>query len=356
MSRPAIARINIGHLQHNYRLLSNLAGHASIMAIVKANAYGHGQNLVAPALLEAGCRSFGVTDATEGAELRSIPSFNQDHVEITLLSGIFDEEDAKLCVQHHLTPAATEPFQLSLLAKSGHRGKVWLKFDSGMNRLGAETPSELYAMAGETGIDIRGFMSHLACADEPDHPLNRIQAERFITICDQLSPNTPKSLLNSAGIIAMPQYAFDVVRPGIALYGAEPVPDRPVGLKPVMSLNGEVMQVRQIHTGASVSYGATFTADKTMDIAVVSMGYADGIPRSLSNIGDVHIRGQKYQMIGRICMDYTMVDVTGSGVRAGDSVEFWGEHISANQVAAEIDTISYTLFTGVGERVRRIAV
>lgn len=355
MSRPATAEINIEHLQYNYRLLDRATGTAAVMAIVKANAYGHGLQLVGPPLLEAGCRLFGVTDADEGTELRSIIGDASD-IEITMLSGIFDDNDARLCIDHNLTPVITEPAQLNLLSTARFGGAIWLKLDSGMNRLGALNPTELFDQTRKAGIHIHGFMSHLACADIPDHELNQQQIIRFNETCDSISPETPKSLLNSAGIIAMSEHAFDVVRPGIALYGAEPIPADPIGLKPVMTLNGEVMQVREIPAGASVSYGATFTTEQPMRVAVVSLGYADGVPRSLSNKGMVYIRNRRFPIIGRVCMDYTMVDVTASDVHAGDSVEFWGEHLLANEVASTIDTISYTLFTGIGNRVRRKTV
>ena len=355
MSRPAIAQINLDHLRYNYCLLKRRAGSSKIMAVVKANAYGHEQYLVAPTLFEEGCRNFGVADASEGSELRAIIG-ESETAAVTLLSGPFDMDDAELCTDHNLTPVITEPHQIKLLTSAGFSGEIWLKFDSGMNRLGAENPAALFALARQTGVNICGFMSHLACADDAEHPMNLAQANSFLEICNHLSPETPKSLLNSAGLISLPDYTFEVVRPGIALYGAEPVADQAMGLKPVMTLTGEVMQRRDIQPGDSVSYGASFTAEHPMSIAVIGMGYADGIPRSISNRGTVFIRGRKYPVIGRVCMDYTMVDISNSEVQAGDKVEFWGEHISANDVATLIDTISYTLFTGVGERVRRKAV
>ena len=355
MSRPAIARINLDHLRYNYRLLKRRAGSSKIMAVVKANAYGHEQYLVAPTLFEEGCRNFGVTDAREGSELRAIIG-ESETAAITLLSGLFDMDDAELCTDHNLTPVITELHQIKLLTKAEFSGDIWLKFDSGMNRLGAADPATLFALAQQANLQLCGFMSHLACADEPEHPQNRMQAENFTELCNRISPQTPKSLLNSAGLISLPDCRFDTIRPGIALYGAEPLADQPMGLKPVMKLTGEVMQIREIQAGATISYGASYRVDSAMKIAVICMGYADGIPRALSNLGAVFIRGEKHHIIGRVCMDYTMVDISSSNVQVGDQVEFWGEHISANEVATQIDTISYTLFTGVGERVRRKAV
>jgi len=358
MSRPAIARINLDHLRYNYQRLSRQAGAARIMAIVKANAYGHGLNLIAPALFEAGCRCFGVTDAKEGAWLRDILS-NEDKnydSEITLLSGIFDREEAALATRAELTPAITAPEQMDRLQQAGFAGSVWIKVDTGMNRLSAQAPNSLIDQCRKSDINVRGIMSHLACADSPEHPLNRQQAEQFIRLRKNISASQlPASLLNSAGMVQMPEYSMDVVRPGIALYGSEPIPEQALGLRPVMQLSGAVMQIRDIPAGAQVSYGATFRADQAMRIAVVSMGYADGLPRALGNRGHAFFAGQKLAIVGRVCMDYTMVDVTDVDIHPGDAVEFWGEHMLANDVAASIDTISYTLFTAVGARVQRMA-
>jgi len=356
MSRPAIIRIKLDHLRHNYQLLSRQAGSARIMAIVKANAYGHGLNLIAPRLIEAGCRSFGVSDANEGARLRDILD-NEDKncdSEITLLSGIFDLEDAALASNALLVPAITEPEQMDLLQRVGFCAPVWIKVNTGMNRLGAQKPEALIDQGMKAGINIRGIMSHLACADTPKHPLNQQQAEQFMRLQKNLPLQLPASLLNSAGMVARPEYSMDIVRPGIALYGSEPISGQPLGLKPVMQLSGAVMQIRELSAGEQISYGATFRTNKTMRIAVVSLGYADGLPRALSNHGHGFFAGQKINIVGRVCMDYTMLDVTEVDIHPGDAVEFWGDNILADDVARSLNTISYTLFTGIGARVQRI--
>jgi len=358
MSRPAIAWINLDHLRHNYRLLNQRAGSARVMAVVKANAYGHGLELVVPALFDAGCRSFAVSEAKEGALLRDILR-NDDRTrsaEITLLSGIFDAEGAILSAQYGLTPAITEPAQTMLLQQAGFHGSVWIKVDTGMNRLGSSDAAGLLSQCLQAGISTRGMMSHLACADQPEHPLNQLQVERFTALCDQVAPTLPTSLLNSAGMVCMPEQHRDVVRPGLALYGAEPVAQQPLGLKPVMTMTARILQIRSIAAGETVSYGATFTAAKAMRIAVASAGYADGIPRSLSSIGRAMYKGEPLAITGRVCMDYTMLDVTDIDIACGDNVEFWGTQQQAADVAALLDTISYTLFTGVGERVQRVPV
>jgi len=352
MSRPAIARIHLGHLRHNFELLQQRAGKAAVMAVVKANAYGHGLDLVAPALAAAGCRDFAVTDAREGRVLRRL---NTD-ASITLLSGIFDAEDAVIAREHALTPTISTPLQARLLADTGFGGKVWIKLDTGMHRLGAEAAEELIGLCRASGIGIAGLMSHLACADDPDHAQNMTQAENFLNFRRRLGIELPTSLLNSAGMITLADAAGDVVRPGIALYGAEPVPSLPIGLKPVMQLTGRIMQIRDLEAGTPLSYGASYITPRRMTIATVSLGYADGLPRHLSNLGRGILRGKQASIVGRVCMDYVLVDVSDIDATTGDDVEFWGTSRLANDVADSIGTIAYTLFTGVGQRVQRIPI
>ncbi|MDQ6987449.1 MAG: alanine racemase [Mariprofundaceae bacterium] len=371
MSRPAIARIHLGHLRHNFRLLKKRAAKATLMAVVKANAYGHGLGLVAPVLFDEGCRCFAVTDAAEGLQLRRmIGHGNSDEIanktNIVLLSGIFDAEDAEITRACELTPVISEKYQLHLLATAGFRGKVWLKVNSGMNRLGAENPAALAVDCLHANIEIAGVMSHLACADEPEHPLNAEQARRFREITAVFPENTPKSLLNSAGLIALPDCGFDVVRPGIALYGAEPVRNQPLGLQPVMQLSGQIMQLRQVSRGENISYGGEFTAPRDMRIATVALGYADGLPRSLSNCGHAALAPANaddaaiLEIVGRVCMDYCLLDVSRAANRTdiaiGTEIEFWGMHMPAVHVAEQINSIAYELFTGVGDRVRKEAI
>jgi len=358
MSRPAVAYINLANLRHNFRVLEKQAGSATVMAVIKANAYGHGMHLVAPALLDEGCRCFAVTDAEEGAALRRITG--NEAVDITLLSGIFDAGDAELCKEHALTPVLTEAGQVEMLAAAGFHGHAWLKVDTGMGRLGAADAPALHAACTAQGIGIAGMMSHLACADEPGHALNAQQVARFREIASSLPDDTPRSLLNSAGMISMAEHAYDVVRPGIALYGAEPIADIPLDLKPVMRLCARVIQLRDVGRGETLSYGASFTAPEDMRIATAAAGYADGLPRLLSNRGQAaslsHGETAILPIVGRICMDYCLLDASRSDVATGSEIEFWGDALPATRVAAMVGTIAYELFTGVGERVTRIAL
>ena len=352
--RPAIALIHLDRLRDNYEIITSHAGHADIMSVVKSNAYGHGLHIIAPELHRIGCRNFAVTEAAEGARLRDILGPDCD---ITLLSGLFEPHDAELSHAFRLSPVVTERVHIQWLKHNSFSGNVWLKVDTGMQRLGTTELMPLYAACIASGIGIAGIMSHLACADTPEHPLNRSQADAFSHLRSDLPPGTPASLLNSAGLIALPDQTLDIVRPGLALYGAEPVSAEPLGLKPVMEFTAQVMQVREIEAGTPVSYGATFTARSNMHIALICTGYADGLPVGLSNIGFAEHDGALLPIVGRVCMDYCLLDCTGHPLQPGQRVSFWGgDSLRPEQVAACINTIPYTLMTGVSDRVQREVV
>ncbi|MDQ6967930.1 MAG: alanine racemase [Mariprofundaceae bacterium] len=351
--RPAIAHIHLQNLLHNYQLLRQRAEHAQIMAVVKADAYGHGLKCISQILQQAGCDYFAVTDAAEGAQLRR---YLGEKAHIILLSGLFESIEASVCETHRLTPVVTDEKHIRWLHNQGFTGKVWLKVDTGMQRLGAENPEEIIQSCHQHHIALAGIMSHLACADTPEHPLNSLQADAFYQLHQDIAPHLPASLLNSAGLIALPQHKHDMIRPGIALYGAEPIPHEPMGLKPVMQLSGQVMQIRHVEQGSTLSYGASYTAKKDMTIALISLGYGDGLPRALSNQGYAEFQGQHLPIVGRICMDYCLLDVTNKTVNIDDAVTFWGETLSPNTVANLLDTIPYTLMTGINQRVHRIPI
>ncbi len=351
--RPAIAHIHLANLLHNYHLLQQHAEQAQIMAVVKADAYGHGLKCIAQTLQQAGCEYFAVTDTNEGVQLRSHLG---KEASIILLSGLFEPIEAGICQIHNLTPVITDERHIQWLHGQNFTGKVWLKVDTGMQRLGAENPEKLIQLCHQYHISLAGIMSHLACADTPEHPLNPIQADAFYQLHQAIAAHLPASLLNSAGLIALPQHKHDMIRPGIALYGAEPVAHEPLGLKPVMQLSGQVMQIREIEKGVTLSYGASYAAEKDMNIALICVGYGDGLPRALSNQGYAEFQNQHLPIVGRICMDYCLLDITHSDLKVGDSVTFWGESLSPNIVAEMLDTIPYTLMTGINQRVRRIVI
>lgn len=355
--RPIFATIHLGHLAYNFRLLQQKAAPSIIMAVVKADAYGHGLVPVAETLFAEGCRSFAVTDADEGALLRTSLSENMANaIDIILLSGLFDENDAQLILNHGLIPVVSADRHLDLLQGVGFEGNVWLKLDTGMGRIGAENTEDMLQGIHQHGMTLAGIMSHLACADTPEHPLNLEQLLKFKSI-QQHAQAPVYSLLNSAGIVAFSsEIQTDFVRPGLALYGAEPIPSRPLGLKPVMQLSGNVLQIREIQADDSVSYGATWTASKETHVAVVGVGYADGLPRSLSNQGFASHTSGLLPIVGRVCMDYCMLAVHNEQVQVGDEVVFFGfdeQAPKANDVAHLCHTISYELFTGINPRVTR---
>ncbi len=352
--RPATLTINLNHLRHNYALLETKAKDAQIMAVVKANAYGHGLVPVSKVLYQQGCRSFAVTDAEEGSQLRlHLPK----DAAIILFSGVFDAADAKLCSEFQLTPTITTQDQLNLLTEQLFTGFVWLKVDTGMHRLGALEAQTLHAaIQAHPRIELAGIMSHLACADTPEHPLNAQQIKSFQSLKEQL-PAPLYSLFNSAGLIALSeQIDTQIMRPGIALYGIEPIAGQTLGLKAVAQLSSQVMQVRDIQQGESVSYAASWVAPHNMRIAVVALGYADGLPRLLSNQGEAGVNGHLLPIVGRVCMDYCMLAIEEHQVSIGDKVVFFGagdNQPKANQVAAKCQTIAYELLTGLGSRLQR---
>ncbi len=352
--RPATLTLNLKHLRWNYRLLQKRTPHSNIMAVVKANAYGHGILQVSQALFQAGCSQFAVTDAAEGQYLRQ--HLNND-MSIILLSGIYDADDANLCVLHQLTPVITTSQQMTLLHQAGFQGGVWLKVDTGMNRIGTEHLQKHIQSIKQSSFKLIGIMSHLACADSPNHPLNQQQLQRFRVIQDTTDVPT-YSLYNSAGIIALSdKLATDVTRPGLALYGIEPIPDQPLGLKPVAELSSQVIQIRRLKKGGSVSYGATWLAPQDMNIAVVALGYADGLPRLLSNQGEADVNGHFLPIVGKVCMDYCMLAIEEHQVSIGDKVIFFGaadNQPKANQVAAKCQTIAYEIFTNLSNRLNNI--
>jgi len=366
MSRPVIARMNGKALIHNYNTMRTLAGEASVMAVVKADGYGHGIVAAATRLWDAGCRSFAVTDADEGVLLRqalhdhsaqteAIVEEKEHVAEIALLSGIFDDTDAAAVVEHHLVPVIYDKEGVARLRRARFNGRLWLKMETGMNRLGADQARQLLDRCFRCRWPVVGLISQLACADQADHPLNAQQAERMRSYLNLMGPGLSGSLLNSAGLITMPQAAFDVVRPGIALYGAQPTTESRCDLQPVMQLEAEIIQIHRVDVGAVVSYGGEFVAEKPMRVAIIAAGYGDGVPRRLGICGGmVACKGELLPIVGQICMDYTIVDISGFIVKVGEKVQFWGDTIAVEAVATRCDTISYELFTAVNARVARV--
>ena len=355
----AVLTIDLGALTENYRLLRDRLGGADCAAVVKADAYGLGAARVAATLLRAGCRQFFVAHLQEGVALReALPA----EAEVFVLNGLMSGAEA-LCLDAGLTPVLNSLSQLDAWSALGRRvGRTLpaiLQVDSGMARLGL-APVEVDRLVAEParldGVALRAVMSHLACADEPDHPANRAQLAMFEAQRRRLPP-APASFANSSGIFLGADYHFDLARPGAALYGVAPVPGKPNPMRAVVRLDARVIQTRQIVAGDAVGYGHTFRAPQTMRIATLAVGYADGWLRSVGAKGSGFVDGRALPIVGRVSMDSLMLDISAlpaDMLNPGDFVELLGAHQSIDDVAMAAGTIGYEILTSLGGRyVRR---
>jgi len=366
LEEPALAggilSIDLPALVHNWRHVAALHPAAEATAVVKADAYGLGVEQVSQALAAAGCRSFFVALPCEGEALRrhvprarvfilgGLPrgeaAFFQEHDLIPVLNTVEEvEEWAAFCEQRELRlPAA-------------------IHVDTGMNRLGL-APEEVRHLA-RRGELLRRFrpellMSHLACADTPGHEMNARQQALFDELA-ALFPDVPTSLANSAAALAWPEWRYDVLRPGIALYGGNPFSDRPNPMQPVVSLYATVLQVREVSKGETVGYGATWRARADSRIAILGVGYADGICRCLSSQGggqaQAYIAGQFAPYVGRVSMDLLAVDVSHippDDLERGMRAELLGSHVGIDEMARWAGTIPYEILTSLGQRFTRL--
>lgn len=336
-------RIDLGALAANYQLFRRAAPEA-VAGVVKANGYGLGADRVADALWQAGCRDFFVATAVEGRDLReALPG-----ARIFVFEGALADSTATL-LDGNLIPVLNHPAQADLWRRAGGARPVAVHVDTGMHRLGF--PDSVQADELD-GLDIVLLVTHLACADDPGHPMNQRQLDAFAAVRQRL-PGVPVSVGNSAGTLAGAPFAGDLARPGIGLYGGNPYLQADSPVQPVVTLEGQVLQLRQVAAGDSIGYGATFTAARPMEVAVVGLGYGDGLPRLLSNRGMAALRGQRRPIVGRVSMDLTAVDVTGLGTQTGDWVEFIGRTVSVDEVAGWAQTIPYEVLTGLGQRPAR---
>ena len=359
----AILTIHLDAIQENWRRLAARAGDAECGAAVKGNAYGLGIEPVAKALWSAGCKTYFVARPAEGGELRAI--LPRDAV-IYVLDGLFPGQ-AEFYAKEDLRPALIS--REEALEWVGF-GRVWgrnlpcaLHVDTGINRLGF-SPEALRDLSTRNeimeGLNIALLMSHLACADEPAHPLNDKQRVSF----DQmrtLFPGVPASLANSSGIFLGRGFTHELVRPGIALYGGNPI----VGTNPMLPaayLEGTVLQVRHVNAGDTVGYSATWTAARPSRIAVLGAGYKDGVPRALSSKNgggpaQVLLGGKRCPIVGRVSMDMMAVDITDlpeNNIVRGSRAELLGSNISIDEAGRWAGTISYELLTRLGSRYARL--
>jgi alanine racemase len=351
---PSLLTIDLGALKANFRLLSQRAGKAACASVVKADGYGLGAIQVARALQEAGCDTFFVATLDEAIELRaSLPA-----PVIYYLNGLLQGE-AAYCLEHGIRPVLNDPGQISRWAEFDHENAplpAALQIDTGMSRLGL-TPLETAQLSSNPslldGRPLRLVISHLACADTPNHPLNTQQRDQFKDATDFLT-GTDRSLAASGGIFLGPAWHFELVRAGVALYGVAPAPSEPNQMTQVVKLQGKIAQVRDIDTPQSVGYGAAHRVTGPTRVATVAAGYADGLPRSLSGQGTAYIGEISAPMIGRVSMDLVTLDISeAADVKPGDMVDFIGPYNDLDAVAAAAGTIGYEILTGIGRRSRR---
>lgn len=351
--RMAMTRltINLSAIVRNYRRIVALAPDRTVAAVVKADAYGLGAGPVTDALAAAGCTHFFVAHLSEVAAVRDAAQGGAVYV----LNGLAAGAEAD-CVALGAIPVLNSLVQVAAWRAQGPRLPAILQVDSGMQRLGLspQDVERLVAAPDLLGdIDLRYVMSHLACADEPELAANRWQRDRFAAICAQLPP-APRSFANSGGAYLGTDYHFDLLRPGIALYGGEPRPD--VRMESVVTLTAAIIQTRVVPAGAGIGYGLTAAADTDRIIATIGIGYADGWPRRLGGRGSAFLDGQRVPIVGRVSMDSLLVDVSAvpEGARqAGAPVELLGPHQSVDAVARDADTISYEILTQLGQRYAR---
>lgn len=350
--------VDLAAIVANWRRLRDRAGPAECAAVVKADAYGLGAARVAPALAAAGCRRFFVATVDEGVALRTAIPDGEVLVLCGPLAGTEAEFDA-----HRLTPVLNSLEQVARWrAHAARRGAALaaaLHVDTGMTRLGLEA-AELARLADDSGL-LAGLrpvlaMSHLACADAAGAAMNREQRDAFARMTAGLPP-MPRSLAASSAIFLGPDYHFDLVRPGAALYGINPTPGPANPMAPVLRLEARILQVRDVDTPMTVGYGATHRVAGRGRIATAAVGYADGWFRSLGNRGHATIGGTLVPVVGRISMDLTTFDVGGlppeAAVVPGAMIELIGPGHDVDAVAAEAGTIGYEVLTALGRRAAR---
>ncbi len=362
--------VDLDALVANYRLLQRRAAPARAAGVVKADAYGLGAARVGRALWNAGCRTFFVALPQEGIELRvALPE-----AEIFVLNGTFGPEAAPAFAAHRLMPVIGSQADISTWEAFGWDDgdsprPCAIHIDTGMNRLGL-TPEEAVAFRADNALtralSPRLVMSHLACGDDAGHPLNRRQLESFQAVAAAFA-GIDSSLSNSAGIFLGPEFRFDLVRPGIALYGGQPSNGGDNPMRAVATLEARVVQVRHGRAGETASYGGHGRLDRDTAIAVVSTGYADGYHRASSFAGvplrdavagggHGFVHGRRVPVLGRVTMDLTLFDVTDLGpeaVAVGDWIELFGENIPVDEAASAAGTISYEMLTSLGRRYHR---
>lgn len=345
-TRPTLT-IDLVAIVENYRRIAAEVKPAETSAVVKADGYGLGAKPVAMALAAAGCKTFFVAHVEEGVELRSAIADQTIYV----LHG-YDAEHRGAFASHKLAPVISSRGQMIDWLKAGLRNPYALHLDTGMSRLGL-SEADIDAVHGAAQPAL--VMSHLATADETDHPKNQEQLKRFRVLAERF-PDARLSLAASGGCFLGPDFAFDLVRPGIALYGGNPGKSGENPMRGTVTLTVPLVQVRSIDRGDTVGYGATYAASGPRRLGVAALGYADGLMRSLSNRGHGVIAGVKCPIVGRVSMDLVTLDVTQvpqASVHPGTAVEFIGPNQTVDELARAAGTLPYEIYTRLGPRIER---
>jgi len=342
--------IRLSAIAENWRTCGRLSGTA-VSGVVKADAYGTGLGPAARTLEDAGCDTFFVARLDEGVALRPLVP----QARIFVLDGAAREAVPALRA-HRLTPVLNSLTDLANWS-APERPDAAIHIDTGMNRLGLPA-DELAVLIAESkkrlsGVSVVLLMSHLACADEPGHEMNKTQRDRFRAALAKLPP-APASLSSSGGVLLGKDYAFDLVRPGIGLYGGNPQPSQPNPFRTTVRLTGKILQLRRVDCGQTVGYGASYRVGRNSALATVALGYADGLMRAIGNHGKASVAGTRVPIVGRVSMDLITLDVTDvAAVKVGDAAEFLGDMISLEELAADSGTAAYEILTSLSRRAHR---
>jgi alanine racemase len=345
--RSARIIVDSDALRHNLARVRAFAPASKVMAVIKANAYGHDVLTAASSLDDAD--AFALAMPAEAVALRHAGVAKP----LVVLQGFADQKELGLCAEYNLQPVIHQQWQADMLyTASRFRLDVWLKIDTGMHRLGVplEATDQVYQTLKASAVvgDI-SFMSHFANADHPDHPLNNNQLENFIEVLSRYEAE--RSIANSAAVISRPDSHLEWVRPGIMLYGTSPLHDqsaRQLELKPAMQFESRLCAVRQIRKGEAVGYGSTWQCPEDMPVGVVAAGYGDGYPRHAPSGTPVWINNHLCPTVGRVSMDSVCIDLRGVDAGHGDRVVLWGRELSVDTVARDAETISYELLCHAG--------
>lgn len=371
MNRGAIAEINLSAIAHNLNVVRKTANNRPVIAVVKADAYGHGAVGVSRKLLQEGVPYLAVAYVGEAKKLR-------DEGITAPIIVLFDGDDTKAFFDLALIPVVYSKETAASLSSEALKRKtvkkIHVKIDTGMGRLGLHGDTiieDIMAISEMPGIEIEGLLSHFSEADLSDRSYARLQLERFTTIQIAISRKVKKKffshMANSAAVLTFKEAYLDAVRPGIMLYGYSPLSRNPEckipapKLLPAMTIKSKLLCIRNVPPGTPISYGRTFIAKRPSRIGVVPIGYADGYSRLFSNNGEMLVRGKRVPVAGRVCMDLTMLDLTDAkNAKKNDEVVILGrqagETITAEELALKANTISYEILTSLGSRARRTYV